>query len=74
MVYDEDDIHYGKISYFYFECKKCRERWTSTMGYYPKCKGEQKFKILSLEDGASEQMIQDIIRDRIHYIMLTGGE
>ena len=65
MVYD--------ISYFYFECKKCKERWVSTMCYCPKCKGVYEFRILSIEE-AQDEMIQNIIKDRIHYVMLTGGQ
>jgi phage FluMu protein Com len=71
MINEEDDIDFSKMSYFYFECKECRERWFSTMCYCPRCKGVFEFRILSIEE-AQEQMIQNIqnniIRD--HYVML----
>jgi len=72
MVYNEEKNRY-EISYFYFECEKCGERWASTMCYCPKCKGVSKYRILSMEE-AQEEMIQNIIKDRIHYVMLTGGQ
>ena len=70
-IFDENDIHYRNITYFYFECKKCNERWASTMVYCPNCKAQEKFRILSLEE-AEEQHIQNMIAERIHYMMLMG--
>lgn len=62
-----------EITYFYFECKKCNERWVSTFHYCPHCKTKEKFRILSAEE-AQEQMIQNIIADKIHYVMLMEEE
>jgi hypothetical protein len=58
-----------EITYFFFECKKCSERWVSTFHYCPRCKTKEKFRILS-EAEAQEQMIQNMIADKIHYVML----
>jgi len=69
QIFDEK---HGKITFFYFECKKCKERWASTFVYCPKCKTKEKFRILSLEE-AEEQHIQNMISERIHYMMLMGG-
>ena len=65
------NLKHNDIAYFYFECKKCGERWFSTFNYCPKCKGNEKFKILSSEL-AEEALMESMIADRIHYVMLMG--
>lgn len=66
----EEDI--PVITFFYFECKKCRERWFSTFGFCPSCQ-KVNFKILSDEE-ANTHFMEQMFSDQIHYIFLTGGK
>jgi hypothetical protein len=70
MIYDEEDIDYNKITYYYFECKECKERWFSTFAYCPRCHRVHRFKILSHEE-AQGALIQNMIEDQIHFVMLN---
>lgn len=72
-IFDEEIISKDNIVYFYFECKRCGERWCGTFCQCPHCRRVRKFRIL---DGieAEEQYIQTMIKDRIHFVMLVGDK
>ena len=60
------------ISYFYFECKVCGERWFSTFCQCPRCKNVNKYKILSEEEANNYFMEQ--MMENIHYVFLVGED
>ena len=70
-LFDPENI--PTISYFYFECKRCGERWFSTFCQCPRCKRVRKFRILS-EEEAHDQLMQNFLADKIHYVMLIEEE
>lgn len=61
-----------KISYFYLECKTCRERWFSTFCICPRCRKVTKFKILS-EEEADNYRMEKFFENQIHFVMMRGG-
>lgn len=70
-IFNDGIIHDDSIVFFYFECKRCRERWCSTICQCPRCKRVRKFRILDSQE-FEDQMIKNMIADRIHYVMLVG--
>jgi len=70
-MFNEDKI--TSVTYFYFECKKCRERWFSTFGICPSCKRVVKFKILD-DEQAHAHFMEQMFSEQLHYVFLTGRE
>lgn len=71
-IFNDEIIHNESIVFFYFECKRCKHRWCSTICQCPHCKRVRKFRILDTQEFEEEQMVRDMISDRIHYVMLVG--
>jgi Zn finger protein HypA/HybF involved in hydrogenase expression len=65
----QEDKGIPVITFFYFECKECRERWFSTFGFCPRCK-KIKFKILDDEE-AHAHFMEQMFSEQIHYVFLN---
>jgi hypothetical protein len=63
----------SNISWFYFECKTCGERWFSTCCECPRCKKIRKFKVLS-EETIEEYFFTMDMMENIHFVFLAGGK
>ena len=77
---DSDELVEGEdgrvISFFYFECKFCKERWFSTFCYCPRCKRVRKFKILS-EEELNAHLMENFLSsfaNQIHYVLMREEE
>ena len=71
---DSEEFDPDDIVFFYFECKRCGERWFSTFCQCPGCKRVRKFRILDIDLYREQLAINELFSDRIHYVFLNGGE